>query len=350
MKNEFRTEKILIFFTYLLLFLLFLFLTNEGINDFNNDTRDYLSFADDAIEGRVSSLCSEIKDSLQEAGRATLFLSGLIKFDADNNFSFKKEDFSKLYDQFNDFLTKNSSYESITLIGLDGKEIMKVSSSQGGVNFITLSSGNSYKDKDYLINTVKLKANEVYTSNIEKDSGSSLMYYATPVFDQQKRMAGVIVLTVNVDSFIDDVRDFSREGEEVFLIDDSGIYLANQDKEKEFSGAYNFKDDFGEPATQILSDSGQRRIETNNNIFIFKYIRPTLSTFQISQAAETIDSDYDFYWVLVSVSSRDGDRVILSGIKSHRLLCLIVATMVLALLGLLVNFLYARLINSKARG
>jgi len=207
-------------------------------------------------------------------------------------------------------------------------------------------------DESYFKKILSLKEDKIYISDLQKDimsfdSDSLVLYYAAPIFDDQKKSAGVLILTVDPSYFLDDVRNFSRPGEQVFLINSSGDYLANHDINREYVNSpnkFNFRQDFPEVANQILSNSDKRIIETENYVFAFRYIQPALSKFNIYNFGSDVLND-DFYWILISVSDSRDVNTVLSIIQKQRFLFITVTTILILLIGLLSFYIHWGLVN-----
>jgi len=281
---------------------------------------------------RMSELYYEINNIPRGAGNDVLFLSKLSDLDALINNPQDTQAKNNLEQDFRNFLKQNQTYKNITLIDSQGTEKLNVYSVSSEIQ-----PPMNHSDKDYFTKTLSLSKNEVYISELEAEpSGNSgnvsVMKYGVPIYnDAAIKPAGVLILTVNPDYFLDDIRNFSRDGEQTLLVDNSGRYLADSDRNKEFSSSgdrYNFLRDYPNVAPEVLkSPDGTGSAENQNLHFIFRYIRPTISSFEIYNGSK----NENYYWVLVSIIKKDSQNAAVNNIKMHYLLFILLTLFLVAL-------------------
>ena len=135
--------------------------------------------------------------------------------------------------------------------------------------------------------------------------------YATPVFSDKGEPRGIVISNVYADYFLDDIRNFQREGEATFLIANDGYYLAHPEKAKEFAFMFdnkddNFAKDYPEVADRIMENCSKRRIETDDSIFTYRCIYPMASSFGIYEGSKKFTGDKDNdYWILVTATDKN---------------------------------------------
>jgi len=352
--NLAKIEKIKFCLFFILLAVLLIILTSQVFTDISQEQKNYVSLTNDALDERMSSLYNEINNLPSGAGNDVLFLSNLVNV---KNFVFNDSniEINNLNQDFAEFLNQNIAYKKVTVIKTDNRSGLSVERQSNGEIIFSSLLNDSPVSKDILNKALKLEKDKVYISDLQKDvlsdSGSLVLYYATSIFDGKETMGGVLILTVDSNYFLNDVRNFSRPGEQVFLINSLGDYLANSDISKEYINGgdkFGFKKDFPEVANEILSISDQRIIKTDKSVFIFRYIQPTLSSFniyKITDGSNIQEIRDNFYWVLVSVSDRQDINVFLSGIKKQRILFLLIIAMIAVFIGVVVYSMHRGLIN-----
>ena len=351
-----KIEKIKFCLFFVLLIALLMILLSQAFTDMNQDQENYISITNDALDERMSSLYNELNSLPSGAGNDVLFLSNLVNV---NDFIFNssdelkiREEINELKQDFSEFLDQNIAYKRLTIIKLDDSSEINAERQLDGKIIIDSVLEQSLVSQEFLDKVVNLEKDKVYISDLQKDiissdSNNLVLYYATPIFNGQEKPGGILILTVDPSYFLDDVRNFSRPGEQVFLVSSSGSYLANYDINKEYINSgdkFNFKKDFSEAADEILSLSNRRIVKTKDYVFAFRYIQPSLSKFDMYKSG-TDTSQSRFYWVLVSVSDRQNVDTILSVIKKQRLLFILITIIIALFIGLIVISMHWGLVN-----
>jgi len=348
-----KIQNIKFYLFFVLLVVLLIILGSQVFVDIQQEQESYISLSNDALDERMSSLYNELNNLPSGAGNDVLFLSKLVDV---QDFVFNgSSEIDELNQDFSEFLSQNIAYKKLTIMRTDNKSVFNIERQINGKILLNPLSNQSFMSEGFIKEVTKLQKDKVYISDLQKDlmssSNSLVLYYATPIFSESKQMGGILILTVDPSYFLDDVRNFSRPGEQVFLVDELGNYLANSNINKEYINSgekFGFKKDFSEVADEILSISDKRIIKTNDSIFVFRYIQPTLSKFNIynangnSNIGQLKDS---FYWVLVSVSDRQNVNVVLTTIKKQRILFLLLMITIALLIGLVVFSMHRKLIN-----
>jgi len=350
-----RIQNFKFYLFFVLLIALLAILASQVLGDIQQEQESYVSLSNDALDERMSSLYNELNNLPSGAGNDVLFLSSLVDV-KDFIFSSSAEE-EEINQDFSEFLNQNTAYKRLTITKIDNQPGLSIERQIDGKIVLSHSS----LSEDFISKAINLQKNKVYISDLQKDvisgSGSLVLYYATPIFNDAEELGGILILTVDPSYFLDDVRNFSRPGEQVFLVNELGSYLANADINKEYINTgdkFNFKKDFSEVSEEILSISDKRIIETKDSIFVFRYIQPTLSKFniyKINDSSDTKDIKDSFYWVLVSVSDRQDVDVVLSTIKQQRFVFLLLMITITIFIGLVVYSMYWRLTNKiKSQG
>lgn len=247
------------------------------------------------IDQRLSSLFFEINIFPRGPGQDVVFLSHLASL---KNYVSGSSNYQNVLNDFEAYRKQSEAYLAIDYISLESKETdsrIKVG-----------ETIKNYKEIDSLVEAgIRLDDGAVYMSELHQESKGyfSNIHYVTPVFDKEGKKDGIIVLTIDANYFLEDIRNYSKPDEQVYLIDNKGFYLAHPDKTKEFvegrDGLGSFVNDYPEVGEKILT-SKERRIKDGEHVFSLRYIYPTASSFELSDGtSENKDSPY--YWILVSV-------------------------------------------------
>lgn len=316
-------KSILIGLIYFLLILLvggFIAKTNT---DLTAKEESYFANAVDSIDQRMSDLANEISNFPRSVGNDVLFLSKLKNLE---KFLNKEGLIADTQNDFFEFLKANVAYYQLRYIDETGQEQIKAVFDEDGYRAVQGENLADESSTRYFEEAMKLAKEEIYISSLDlnKDGGKienrgtqedpiyvPVIRYATPVFDNDGNHKGIVISNIYTDYFLDDIRNFQREGEEVFLIDNSGAYLTHADRKKEFAFEFgekdNFYTDYPAVSNSVLGDFGQKRLETNGQIFTFERIHPTISSFQVYKGAEKVLGDKPedrYFWALVTVSDK----------------------------------------------
>lgn len=305
-----------LFLSYLLLVLfitLSVLILCNSILSIQELTRAQYAASVDMIDERMNSLFYEINNFPRYAGNDILFLSRLID---------SKQNIKDLERDLLTFLKENPVYDQLAYLDTDGQILATVARGDRKP-YIQPAA-------DWFNKTLALGSGEVFVSRLsleQEDSKSTpIIKYGTPVFADNGLKQGLIISHVNAGYFLEDIRRSQREGEEVFLIDNNGQYLAHPDQRKEFAGS--FANDYPEFFRELQANTGQRIIETTDKILSFKYIYPTRGSFAIFKASQKTDDSY--YWIMVSITGKEEILKGLNDLKSRHYIFLTVSLVTLA--------------------
>ena len=328
MGRSFLTRKFLIGTILLLFVILFSFLITDGYFTLNRDIKISSAGSLDIINQRLSSLLSEVNIFPQFVGNDLIFLSRLSSFKKVMSSEESNEDvISDLENDFLEFLKGSASYYQLGYINNEGNEVAKVEF-DGKTHKITPKENlENRKDEVYFAETLNFNEGEVFISQISLNMKNGeienrgtiedpeyvpIILAAVPTFNENRENTGVIFLSFYADYFLDDIRNFQREGEKVFLVNEEGYYFAHPNREKEFAFTFgkvdNIYNDYPEISEEVLFDYNKRRFETDDLIFSFRYLYPTAGDFGIHKGSKKIfgeNPEERYFWVLVSVSDKD---------------------------------------------
>jgi len=127
----------------------------------------------------------------------------------------------------------NSGYQSVRYLDEAGNELSHLESLDGTPYLVPNQQLQNQKNSIYFEPTKKLRSNEFYRSPImfepaEEVSDSiniPVIYYATPIFNKQGVMKGMVVASVRVDAFKTFLEEAQTTHKFYALVDRSGRYL-----------------------------------------------------------------------------------------------------------------------------
>jgi|GEM_PF-5542600 len=277
------------------------------------------------VDQRLSSLFFEINNFPRGPGQDVVFLSQLGSL---KNYVSGHPDDQEAYKQiakdFSAYLDQSDAYYSVRYVDLEKTEhdvyIPRGAGDKTGVKHFFNDENHNLKDYESIGGG--LKEGAVYISPLHRhqENGKLItaLFYITPVFDGTGARRGAVILTIDADYFLDDIRNYAKPDEAVYLIDNKGFYLAHPDSEKEFladqNGLGTFVNDYPDIGEKILS-SRERRLEDDEYVFSLRHIEPTASSFELHEG-EQLSKDGDYYWILVSAYKKQTAKSPLSSFFS----------------------------------
>ena len=327
MKNK-KMRKIAILFTsrksitaiiIFLLLVLFSFLIIKDYLHFKRGSRIYTSTLFDSIDLRMDSLVIELRDFSRNGSRKISSLSksaGVYRLINASPLRANSGAVKQIEEEFLEFLDKNSEYYEIILIDQRGQEVVRVGLNNDGVVVVSEDKLRDESDNYYFTQTAQLKKGEVFMSNLKIDISDpnervAVIHFSTPLFDEDETRKGVLMVSVNADYFLDDIRRFQRPRELVFLLDKNGDYLAHPDKTKEFASEQgkvgSFYIDYPGISREIVEDVDRRRVESGGQFFSFQHIYPLIGSYELYKGSEKIlghHPEKHYYWTLVNVTDK----------------------------------------------
>jgi PAS domain S-box-containing protein len=137
-------------------------------------------------------------------------------------------------------------YEQVRFIGVGNgeREIVRIDRSgpNGTIRDVPDAELRRVGTEAWFGDTIKLKPGEIHVSRLElnEENGAiavpqvPILRVATPVFIQNGRPYGVIVIDFNMGPALDRVRKSVRPGETAYVVDAQGGYLVHPDRSREF--------------------------------------------------------------------------------------------------------------------
>lgn len=306
--------------------------------DIGNETHSLKNDELFMIDQRLSSLFFEINNFPRGLGQDVVFLSRLTNL---NNYISGSPDnkaaYNSILKDFDIYRDQSNAYDKVEYIPFAEVEYY-CALHEPGENLEDCLEHEEFKKK-----ARGMSNGEVYISELHRnpryDKGLiTALHYMTPVFDNTNILKGIVVLTVNANYFLEDIRNYSKPGEMVYLIDSKGFYLAHPDQKKEFvasqDGLGSFVNDYPDISEKILL-SNERRLEDEEYIFSLRRIYPTASRFEMHDESQ---GEGLYYWILVSAYKKSAmlsGISFLSGDFFVKYLMVFISVLILTIVGLL---------------
>lgn len=308
-------QKAVIFSLIFIIIILSLTLTFGIIRFSNYLEKDKL---DDLLIIEDYSLYSDsisIYSNLDDIGDELWFLENLETFQ--NLINNKFDDGINLHYinyLFKQFIKNKKAYYQLRYIDETGMEKIRIEFDGEEYFSVPEEDLQNKSDRYYFKETLALNDGEVYLSDFDLnlENGKievrdffgfkgpvSVVRFGTSVFDEFGNRKGIIIVNVFLEYLFRELRYNTNEDETKYIVDSSGEYKFNKNRDKEFgyltgSGISFFSENPNVPRN-IFQNKSMTFYEMEDKLFIFKSITPELSNFKI---VHSVDSDN--YLILVS--------------------------------------------------
>lgn len=260
----------------------------------------------DAIIKRLEHFFFTMNDFPGSAGKDILFLHALSSVQNLHNGA-ERVISADVHRDFKNVLDNNNAYKDLLFYRKGFDCVMRVHKED--TSGTALCESPTPAIADILRKAEPLLMDEIYISPpisyrdiFPEGENAPVIVYVTPANTDCS-----IISIIDANYFLEEARRLSREGEDVFLLDREGAYLANRDQSKEkFSDmAGNFYRDFPAVPAGALADTDMRFLETPEKDLTFWRIYPTESNFAIYEGSNKILGEghtNEYFWVMVVVS------------------------------------------------
>ncbi|HOY13646.1 MAG TPA: ATP-binding protein [Saprospiraceae bacterium] len=259
--NSFVT-RFALFFTTLIVFTIFL----AGYLVYSKSSVVILQFAKERIKNSADLVAQSFTTLLEGLKNDVGLIASSSKLQSYINKSdpLVEED---LVQVFKEMLQNKPSYFQIALLDTNGKEIIKVIKKRGDIIQVPKQDLQEKGNLRYFQEAILLKEKQFYFSeiNLNEENGvidlpeKPTLRSATPVF-KNNQIYGLVIIKMELSAFYKELDQTYAEDTRLYIIDDEGQYLYNEDHEKEFGEqrktGIRFKDDFT-VSTENLNVSGE---------------------------------------------------------------------------------------------
>jgi hypothetical protein len=331
---------------------LLFFWSINGYIDLGKQIDSYKENLNGLIDQRVYSLADELSGVTKDIGNDLVFAQQLPSLNQLLNQATTSEDIVqglqvRLSQDLLGFLWAHPSFFSLSYISVLGEEKSKAICEQKNCRIVADASLTSVADIDFFSKLDDSAERDVFIfppRHSPKYDNEEVMYAAIPLADYDSRPAGFLVGEINADYFLDSVENSGRPGENVFLVDNVGNYVADTEENDAAIEQNTIFQNYPQLPSDILVHDA-RRWQAAGNIFSFYHIFPTASSYAVHQGAEKIfgpGAENKYYWVLVAVSDRAEMDKLIGGFKMRYLFSVGISTAITLLITGLVLMLCFR--------
>jgi PAS domain S-box-containing protein len=152
-------------------------------------------------------------------------------------------------------LAVKPGYSQFRFIGVEdgGRELVRVDRSgpNGSIRVVPEAELKPKGDRSYFQEAIKIPAGEVYVSTIDLNQSTKsipTLRVASPIYAPDGKPFGIAVINVDMTPAFERLRQPTRQGEHVFIVDSKGDYLVHPDRSREFGSQSgkptNWQNDF----------------------------------------------------------------------------------------------------------
>ncbi|MCB0686057.1 MAG: response regulator [Saprospiraceae bacterium] len=181
-------------------------------------------------------------------------------------------------------LHNKPDYFQIRFIDQSGKEVIRFDKMNGEIMPISIDDLQQKGGRDYFQESIEMNRGQYYFSRINLNEEHGIvseppivtLRAASPVFDDQERKVGILVINVDLNRFNTQLDNISSHGIFTLLLDEYGQYLHHPNAEMEFSrqrnSNFSFGNDYAQPLNSLPPGVGNLR-DTKGNFYI-DFLRP----------------------------------------------------------------------------
>ncbi len=240
-----------------------------------------VSLIQERIENRLSGVDSDIF-LLRDSNALHLFLSST----ESEGSRTRRLLLGNLRSSFKKFSEKKGLYQQVRFIDAEGQEIVRIDRNGNESRNVSDTHLQNKSSRYYFSNALDLDDGELFISpmdlNREQDEivkpYQPTIRYATPVFDKNEVLRGLIVLNVDARKIIEIIEEQNKPGEQLMFVDPEGFYYYHPNKEKEWGGERDLNTGislFKENKALVRKLKGVKKldyIETDGDILIYNPI------------------------------------------------------------------------------
>lgn len=229
-----------------------------------------------------------------------------------------KENLPALAHEFFQFCKYKTTFDQVRFIDLTGQEVVRINYNDGDPLTVPADQLQNKGKRYYFLDTIRLGENEIFISpydlNIENGKIETplkpMIRFGTPVFTQDKKKAGIIILNY---FGTDLLNDLETELGKIMMVNAQGHWLKGMSPEDEWGFMIKEKSDkkiqnrFPDAWQQIKeTDSGQ--FYTGDALFTFSTIKPLQAGLKsslgsteayVSTGTPEVAPD-DYYWKIIA--------------------------------------------------
>ena len=151
---------------------------------------------------------------------------------------------ANLQTDFAEFISTHPNVFQARYLDSNGREIVRVEASDGTARIVPENRLQNKADRYYFQATMALNEGEVYVSPVDlnrefgqiQEPRTPTIRYATPLLAADGRKAGIIILNLYAEPFLNFARAGELEDAALLLTDENGYYLSHPDPAAEWGG------------------------------------------------------------------------------------------------------------------
>ncbi len=195
---------------------------------------------------------------------------------------------AELTGEFLNFARHKGVYDQVRLLDADGWEVVRVNFNGGQPNVVAADRLQNKRGRYYFSEAVRAPRIAVYISALDLNVENGrverplkpMIRFSQPVFSDDGRFLGVLVLNYLGKQILDRLRDENRLNDgDLMLVSSDGYWLLNPDPKLEWGfmlperGGYRFGRPFPKE-WQTIAAGDQGRLSTVNGLFAYKAFFP----------------------------------------------------------------------------
>jgi two-component system, sensor histidine kinase and response regulator len=306
MSNQFRKSFLTLFIPLaLLLVLAAVYLFKQEVDD------QKALLQSDALLNVVSG-GRAIERSLDDTVEDALYLASIPEWSAAR--SSGRLSIKSLYRNFTTFCLTHPTYLRLRWIDGHGREMFRISNLDGHVRITDAEKLENKSDRFYFTESVRLDQGKVYVSpmQLEIENGKVILPYrpiiriATPVFDEQQRRQGVLVITVAANDLLARIGSNNNVSmSHNMLLNSDGYWLKSSDEKDAWGFMFGNSKTLGRKFPAVwkkISAAGSGQFEDKSGIWSFITVYPLKSQqtgTTVFRARTSVDPD-KYFWKVVS--------------------------------------------------
>ncbi len=198
-----------------------------------------------------------------------------------------------LENEYRLFAEKKRRYNQIRLLGINGRERIRVNNDAGQPKVVAEASLQTKVDRYYVQQVLEFEPNDVYVSpfDLNMEYGEiekpwrPVFRVGAPVFDVDHQKKGLLILNIEGQPLLDRLNIFlSRTPDTNILVDGAGYYLVGPEKDRSWGFMFGVAPTFAADYPDVwaaASDSTEGQVVNERGLFSFSTLserkKPDLS-------------------------------------------------------------------------
>lgn len=229
---------------------------------------------------------------------------------------------TNLRSAFRKFSEQKEIYSQVRYLDKEGKEIVRVDRLDGKSKTISDTKLQDKSDRYYFKDAIALEEDQLYISDFDlnKESGeiqkptTPTLRYATPVFDKEDKLTGVVVLNVDGNALLGLIAKQATDGQQLLFTNTEGYYYFHNDMSKTWGGAndlasgINIYKDRPDVVDQLKEVKALDYVESDQEILIYNPITVNNGKKVMGRMFSVVPKDVlfkplqNYFWVFFGIA------------------------------------------------